>query len=413
MQIALISTAQKSGCPPIGLVYLASHIHKHTLHRTDIIDANYQDIWRFNYHPYDLIGISAMTVNYSEATQLARKIRNEFKPKPLVIGGVHISTCAESQSINTFDSMVIGEGENSLLKLLNDYPNIKPRYDNEPVNNLDDLTPPDWRLLDRRYFKGRLNTTFAEWGVEGWLLTSRGCPFKCRFCSTTQHWSKVRLHSPGYVRQLVTDWQILGATHIQIWDDLFTINKDRLRQLAPILKNSHIKFNCQPRINKIDAETCQILKNSGVSLCIFGFESGNDNRLRFLKNDTTLSIEMSKNAIRLCRWHNLNVQGSVIFGSPSETTKEMFDTLRFMLWSLFYGVQRLWAFIATPFPATEFWKYVPDNFDYGQLSHHTKKPLLLDKSIKLWQFRIIMFLAHRIEDLFKLKKIWKIIGGRL
>lgn len=410
MRIALISTAQRSGCPPIGLVYLASHIHKNTEHRADIVDANYQDTYRFDYHPYDIIGISAMTVSYAKATGLARHIRNMYKPKPIVIGGVHISTCIESQVLNTFDSMVIGEGEESFLRLLQDYPNIKPRYESAPISDLDDLTPPDWRLLNKHYFQGQLNTTFAERGVEGWLLTSRGCPYKCRFCSTTLHWSKVRLHSPYYVKCMVETWQKLGATHIQIWDDLFTMNKDRLKQLAPILKESGIRFNCQPRINKIDRETCEILRDSGVSLCIFGFESGNSERLRFLKNDRGLSVTMSKRAIKLCKDNKLDVQGSVIFGSPKERIGEMLDTLKFMLWGLFNGIQRLWAFVATPFPATEFWQYAPANLSWDYYSHHNiKKPLLLDKSVKLWQFRIIMWLAHRIEGLYKVKKLWKIL----
>src|SRR3990167_1192999 len=194
MRIALVSLAQKSGCPPIGLVYLASYIHQRTQHKIDIIDSNYQNIWRYNYQHYDLIGISSMTANYADATGLARHIRTMYSPKPIVIGGVHISTCRESQSLNTFDSMVIGEGEKSFIQLLDDYEkkDLKNRYEVEPVSNLDDLTPPDWDLINKRYFTRRFNTTFVEWGVEGWLLTSRGCPYKCKFCSTTRYWNKLR-----------------------------------------------------------------------------------------------------------------------------------------------------------------------------------------------------------------------------
>ena|SRR3990167_6874815 len=414
MRIALISTAQKSGCPPIGLVYLASYIQSHTKYKVDIVDANYQNIFRTDYSQYDLIGISAMTVNYAQAVRLAKWFKS-FCNIPVIIGGVHISTCPESIT-QDFDSMIIGEGEKSFIRLLNDLEQnkLELRYETEPLDNLDELSLPDWDLIDRRYFSRQLNTTFAEWGIEGWLLTSRGCPYRCRFCSTTQFWNKVRFHSIDYIPKLIEDLKKRRVTHIQIWDDLFTIDKNRLRQLMPHLKNSGIKFNCQPRINKIDEETCQLLKNSNITLCIFGFESGNNRVLRYLKNDQTLSVDKSKQVIKLCRQYGLDVQGSVMFGSPTETLKEMGDTLKFMLWCYFNGVQRLWAFVATPFPATEFWKFIPQNLNWKMLSHHnTKHPLLLDKSVKLWQFRMVMFLAHRIEDLFKIKKLWKIIKSAL
>jgi radical SAM superfamily enzyme YgiQ (UPF0313 family) len=351
-----------------------------------------------------------MTVNYTKAIELAKHLKRWYGAK-VVIGGVHISTCPES-FMDCFDSMITGEGEQAFIELLQDLEKgeLKKSYQVTSFKNLDNLIVPDWGLLDKRYFEKQFNTTFAEWGIEGWLLTSRGCPYRCRFCSTTKFWDNVRLHSDEYVIRLLKDLKDRGVTHIQIWDDLFTISKDRLRRLVPYLKSSGIKFNCQPRINSIDEEMCQILKDSGIVLCIFGFESGNSRVLRYLKNDNDLSMEMSKKAILLCRKYGLDVQGSIIFGSPTETIPEMIDTLGFMLWCFFHGVQRLWTFVATPFPNTEFWKYTPKGTTWDKISHHNiSKPMLLDKSVKLWQFRIIMFLAYSIDNLFKGKKLWKLL----
>ncbi|MEK6818734.1 MAG: cobalamin-dependent protein, partial [Nanoarchaeota archaeon] len=128
MRIALVSTAQKSGCPPIGLVYLASYIQGHSQYKTDIIDANYQNIFRVDYSKYDLIGISAMTVNYTKALELANWIKF-WCSIPIIIGGVHISTCPESFN-SIFDSMVIGEGERAFIELLFDLEtnNLKQKY---------------------------------------------------------------------------------------------------------------------------------------------------------------------------------------------------------------------------------------------------------------------------------------------
>src|SRR3990167_1408008 len=167
MRIALVSTYQKSGCPPIGLVYLASYVNRNSSHRAEVIDSNYTDIFKADYSGYDLIGISAMTPTYAKAGRLALEIRHIWRNKPLVIGGVHISTDKNSQASNVFDSMVIGEGEKSLLNLLNDYEKngyCEDIYEDVFMSNLDELALPDWGLIDKRYFTRQFNTTFAEWG---------------------------------------------------------------------------------------------------------------------------------------------------------------------------------------------------------------------------------------------------------
>ena len=198
MKICLISPAKGSGCPPIGLVHLGTYIQS-LGHRVDIIDYNYHT-GQLPDSSYDLVGISAMTVHYSEAIEIAKKIN-----QPVIIGGVHITTCPESFH-PAFTSMVTGEGESAFKDLLVDFKagNLLKQYKGKEMV-LDDMPFPNWDLLDQRYFKPRLNTTFMEKGIEGWLMTSRGCPYKCRFCSTTQFWKTIRFHSPEYVGQLISN----------------------------------------------------------------------------------------------------------------------------------------------------------------------------------------------------------------
>lgn len=409
MRIALVSLARNSGCPPIGLVYLATYIQSKLDVVVEIIDYNWKN--RNTLSRFDLIAISAMTIHYKEAASLAKMIKSWCPNKPIVIGGVHISTCPESFDPEAFDAMVIGEGEKSLEQIIKEYANygklLSKVYQHSPIENLDDLPRPDWNLVDRRYFDKKANMTFGEYGVSGVILTSRGCPYQCRFCSTQKFWgNKVRFHSAEYVEQLIWDLMRKGVTHIQIWDDLFTINKERLSKLGGrwAVAGKRVKFNCQPRADLIDDEMCKLLKNIGVTTCIFGFESGNNKVLKYLKRDTCTIVD-NYYAIMTCRKHGLKVQGSVMLGSPGERLEHMENTYKFVKWCAFNGVQRIWSFVATPFPGTEWW----NNQNVSECSHQNiDNPLLLDKSVSKKEFKKIMLKIRRVENIFKVKKAFSL-----
>ena len=415
MRIALISLARQNGCPPIGLVYLATYIKSKLDVGVEIIDYNWQQRWT----PvgYDIICISAMTIYYELAKKIGWRIKKDFKTFNIsvIIGGVHISTCPESFDPDAFDAMVIGEGEKSLEQIINEYIKygrlLKQVYQHAPIENLDDLPRPDWDLVDKRYFDKKANMTFGEYGISGVMLTSRGCPYRCRFCATQKFWgNKVRFHSAEYVKCLIFDLWDKGVTHIQIWDDLFTINKERLKEIAPLIKLPwrRIKFNCQPRTDLIDGEMCKLLKDIGVTTCLFGFESGSDRVLKYLKRDTC-TVQDNYKAIEICHRHGLKVQGSVMLGSPSETLEDMEKTYDFVKWCVFKGVQRIWSFVATPFPATE-WRA---NQEVSECSHQNiDNPLLLDKSVSKKDFKKIMLKIRRIENIFKIKKVFSLLRSK-
>lgn len=407
MRIALVSLAKGSGCPPIGLVYLGTYLQKYG-HDVKIIDRNFTDDTPLA--GWDIIGISAMTVHYDKAVEMGRFIK-EMNPKvKVVIGGVHISTCSESFDPEAFDYAVIGEGELGFLELVKTLQInrvAKSSWQHDPIENLDDLPRPNWDLIDPRYFKEAPNTTFGEFGVEGWLLSSRGCPYDCSFCSTRQMWGKPRFHSVFRVIEMIDDLVNKGSKHIQIWDDLFTINRKRLREIAywfPGYKTK-VKFNCQPRTDLIDDELCELLTEMGVNTCIFGFESGSDKTIKYLKNDTC-TVGDNKKAILTCRKHGLKVQGSVIIGCPEETSKDMCKTIEFIEWAYKHGVERIWTFMLTPFPGTELWKQFkkgPD-FKWSDLSHQGK-PLMLNEKVTPRQWGTIMYLINEMERKFKILKL--------
>lgn len=440
-KIGLVSLKEGDNCPPIGIVSIGTYLKKHLGEDIDvkIIDRNFEDIEAvIKSSGFDLIGISAMTVHYGKALRLARSIKTDTRI-PVVLGGVHISTLPVSFE-DCFDIGVIGEGEESLLEIIKCYLGRKiarkedlavikgllfldqdklVRTEERPlIANLDDLPLPDWSLIDRRYFSQTASTTFGEFGVEGSILTSRGCPYKCLFCSTTKFWQKLRFHSAEYVLEQMRDIIVnYKCTHIQIWDDLFTINRPRLLKISELLKKEHllnkrIKFNCQPRPNLVNDELCRVLKSMNIELAIFGFETGSEKVLKFLKRGT-VTVKDNKKAILCCRKNGIKVQGSVVLGSPGETIEDMRQTLDFVDFAIKNKVQRLWSFVLTPFPCTEIWdiakergKVCDKGFDWDSLFHQNiDRPLLLDEGVDLKEFKKIFEEIRKRIIWFRLKKI--------
>lgn len=421
MKLALVNILDVPEVPPMGLAYIATYLREYTgFENTKIIDINAENVWNGikSYKP-DVIGVSSMTITYSKAMELAKRIKQELDV-PCLIGGAHISTLPSSLS-DDFDLGIVGEGEQTMLELIQLYEKygefqkeklkeIKglAYHNNGKVNltekrdlilPLDKISIPDMRFLNPLYFSDKRIFFTDRIGRAANVLTARGCPYRCVFCSTSVLWQKVRYHSVehicGEVNELIDKYKVNA---IQIWDDIFTINKKRLREMADAFKkegiNEKVEFSCQPRVNLIDDEMCEKLKEIGIVSVGFGFESGSDKILNYLKAGSA-TVEQNKTAIKTCKKHGLKVFGSFMFGSPGETLEDIRQTLDLIDFMGDNDVDLIWAFISTPFPATEFWavaksrgKVNDDNMDWDILSHSSvENPLLLDDSVDRDKFK--------------------------
>lgn len=389
MKIALLN-ANKTGklIPPLGLLSLATYSIKKTsiLKKSEIkiFDVNqlnyFNELLKFN---PSILCISCMSFCFNEAKRIAEEIKN--KKIIILVGGVHISTHIQS-FCKPFDIGIIGEGEISLLEIIQHINQnhginfsklkdisgiiffdkkgkvIKTR-ERELIKNLDEIPIPNRSFLPEEYFLPEKLNSYGLPGTAkvGHILTSRGCPFNCVFCSTKNFWRYVRLYS---IKRVVEEIRYLkenyGAEIIMAWDDTFLFNKKRARELLEELKKQEIlgkiKFSLQMRPDLIDEEFCQILKELGTLVVGFGFESGSNKILRYLKNNGASSVEKNKNAIILLDKQGINISGSFMFGSPNETIKDLKKTVEFMeSLSEVPHVVKIWYGETTPMPSTELW----------------------------------------------------------
>ncbi|MDP6459383.1 MAG: radical SAM protein, partial [Candidatus Hydrothermarchaeota archaeon] len=177
--------------------------------------------------------------------------------------------------------------------------------------------------------------------------------------------------------------------------------------------SGRVTFHCHPRANLMDDETCRLLKELGVTTINFGFESGSERMLHYLKGGS-VTVEDNKRAVILGKKYGFSVVGSLIFGSPGERIDDMRKTLVFIDFFDKNRGDNLWHFVMTPFPGTPIWEIakergkVSDDMDWDLLRHQNiDKPLLLDPGVDLEEFkRIFNDVEERIYRLRASRKGW-------
>jgi len=208
------------------------------------------------------------------------------------------------------------------------------------------------------------------------MFTSRGCPYRCIFCSSCKFWKTVRFHSAEYVvneiKLLIDEYKV---KFIDITDDLFIADKERLKKIADLIKQEKIDvaFGCDARANLVDDETMKLLKSINVQKLVYGLESGNDRVLTYLKGidgKPTVTVEQNYNAVKLAKKYGILVNAGFVIGSPDETREEILDTLKLAKTP---GINHFEPYVLTPMPGTAIWGLakqkglVSDNMDWSKL----------------------------------------------
>jgi anaerobic magnesium-protoporphyrin IX monomethyl ester cyclase len=433
MRIALISLTDEKKAR-LGLVHIATYL-KHRGGYDDIrIFEYFKDdiiscITRFN---PDIIGISAMTIEYMRARRLARLLKNMDIECPIVIAGVHISTLPSSFTPE-FDIGVIGEGEHTFLELVQNQEKLKPtgylgkirgilywkkgkvvQTPPRPVADLSELPVADYSFLSAVHMKKK-RLFWGGWGREMNIHTTRGCPYKCVFCSTSIFWRTYRSRPVDSVVEEITSLNDHGFDNISICDDCFVIDANRMMAIRQGLKKEGLLdglvFTTQSRANLTNNKRLKILKSLNVIYLGYGLESGSDSYLKYLKANTVTLVD-NRRAVSLSKKHGFFVQGSLIFGGPYETIKDMQDTIRFIRFCRRQKIDFMWSFVMTPLPGTQMWDValarnkVSDNMDFDVLSYQNmSKPLMLDPQIPVEDFKEVFIRGRKQMNFVKMNII--------
>jgi radical SAM superfamily enzyme YgiQ (UPF0313 family) len=380
-----------------GLATLATYVENQC--QVKIYDQRYSLATTVKDFDPDIVGITASTLSYSRAIQIMKVIRL-LAPKALrIIGGPHISCLPESLD-PIFDLGVIGDGEETLLEIIQvakkedlvhipgtcrfegDQVKITHRY---PIN-LEKVPIPKLHIYAPYSYKH---------GIIG-FITSRGCPFSCVFCYSKVMRKGVSNHPIKWIADhFEYATKDLKAKYIVLWDDNICLNIDRLTQLAEELERRQIRdfeLSVNLRSSTISEELCILLQRLHVRNCFSGFESGSDKVLKAIKGKDA-SISKHKETMKLTNKYGINLTVNFMLGMPEEKIDDMEKTYEFIDYMYkekhagrFRG--RVCVNMAIPFPGTCWWKIaktkgvVSDRMDWKQLKNNPESVLLLDPKIR-------------------------------
>lgn len=291
----------------------------------------------------DIIGLQFHgQVSFNYSMNVLKYIKKQFPSKTVVVGGQQatfrpIPIIVEGGA----DYLVQGEGEYVFPMLaryildmpgrvdLSSIPSLMYRknghiitHDRAPrIDDLDAIPLPD-----RDAFNWRL---YPQWVI----MTSRGCPYKCIFCSSSSFWGQtIKFRSAENVvdemQQLVDKYNVHSFL---ILDDTFTLNKPRLEKICHEIaaRNLRITWGCGTRTDQIDEHLLKLLRTAGCVEMSFGLETANQKTLdRIQKN---VSVAQQRNGILMAKKAGFQTRVSTMLGLPGETEEDIRNTLQFLL----------------------------------------------------------------------------------
>ncbi len=438
---------------PIGLGYIGSYIKKHipdaevVVIDSDVLGYHSVDkfVRRIKEEKPDVLGITV----FSHAVLVTREVLNRIKSELgksvcLVVGGPHVNAIREKifRDLPSADFGIISDGELGLTALVESLQSGRLKEDINRIAGLiyrdNGITcvnankfNPDIDEYDFIDYKNIINVDgylrggspmglFHRRSPVGTIITTRGCPFLCRFCASGLNTGKkIRSRSPAHVVAEIKDLVVnYGAREIHIMDDNFTFSKKHVRDICQGIANESLDISiAMPngiRLDTVDEEMLSVMKKVGFYSLGFGIETASADTLKYISKGIT--IELIKEKVALAKRAGFQTVGFFILGFPNESVKDNYNTGRF---PDKIGLDFASFGNFTPLPGTSLYDelvqkaeirddFLP-SFSSGEITYSPNGMTL--KELKKIQVRVIFFYylnpqrIYKIIGLLKLKDI--------
>ena len=419
------NTHGENNHPPLGLTYIASSLKREYGDEIELKIIKIFNIDEVSTFRPDIVGITSVTKNYNVAKKHARLAKQIFD-LPVIIGGIHISLMPQTLTLD-MDVGVAGEGEITIVELMASF--IKNNgFDKAELAGIDGVIYREGiklKVTKPRQFITDIDTIaypardLIEIDKHASMLTSRGCPFNCAFCSTSRYTgNRARYASAQYVAdEIELIYRQYKVEYITIYDDLFVIDINRVSDIIDILREKgllgKIQFAVNIRADFITEELAELLKRMNVAAVGLGIETGCQETLDYLKSGG-ITVEDNAKAIKILRKHKIRPYCVFILGSPCEDKAAMMQTVKFIKDNRveFFDIN-----ILTPYPGTPVWDYaetrglVSGDMDWSKLDFKlNSNPLLLSEKMSAEELVSVYELLERRKHRYQIKRrILKII----
>lgn len=310
----------------------------------------------------DLVGISTITTTAPEAYSILERVKRDSHA-PVVMGGPHVTFLPEEALHRGADFVIRGEGEYAFVELVrrlqageddfSDIPGMSYRNPGKGdtlvhnpgaprVENLDDLPWPDLTLIHN----------FEKIPIIP-VMTSRGCPHNCKFCSVTKMFGRrYRFRdTEDVLRELETLHRRNPRASIFFYDDNFTASTRRTKELlrGMLERGINVKWTAQATVHVVrDRELLELMRDSGCLFLYLGLESINPRTLELYRKEQT--VQEIAEAVKVLHSYKIRVHGMFVLGSDEDDVKTIRETVRFARRLKIDTVQFL---VLTPLPGTE------------------------------------------------------------
>jgi anaerobic magnesium-protoporphyrin IX monomethyl ester cyclase len=370
--------------PPLGIAYVAASLRADG-HQVRLLDCTFlrrdDALRRAVADPAEVVGIYCMATMREECLAFARALRGDER---LLVAGGPLPTCQPETFLEDFDVVVRGEGEQTMRELLSarqtgadlsavpgvvyggatgaralgrapasagaaagmqacsDAPaSAEPGVGAQahmPHGRACAPARPFEAELDRLPFPARdllPNDDYIRFGKRSYghsittVMSTRGCPFQCEFCSNVVFGSSYRERSAGNVVDEIEEALRLGYERISFADDVFTLNAARVTEICEEIgrRRLHFGWECLGRVDTFDHATARLMKQAGCFRVFFGIESGNDRILKLMNKRIT--TDQARAAVQAAHDAGLEAGAFFILCYPGETDDTVLETLRF------------------------------------------------------------------------------------
>ncbi len=332
----------------------------------------------------DFIVVITATSTFNYDAEFVSKIKEANRNIKSIFCGTHVMTMPEKVlKYEGVDLIVLGEPEYIVRNLIMAIRNNKPLNGVEGIGfkknaqllftaeaplieDIDKLPFPARHLLPKNvnYFN-----PLARKSPYTTLVSSRGCPFNCKFCvAHLVEGKKWRARSPENIIAEIEDcFKKYGIKEFFFRDESFTINKQRVLDICELIRTKKLPVSwiCNSRVDTIDKEMMVTMKKAGCHMIKFGVESGSQKILNNLRKG--ISVQQSRNVFRWANELNIDTVAHIMLGSPGETWETIKETIDFAK-----EIRPTYASfnITTPYPGTDLWREAEGKLDINDFSLH-------------------------------------------
>jgi len=382
--------------PPVGLVYIASCCKDHDVKILDCLKEKYNHEMFEEYikkEKPDILGLTAFSMEIDSAVKCTRIAKAVDKSIITIIGGAHASNLLHNiLKEESVDYALTGEVEKSFPLFLEavsgrcEFENVpglgyknggikinKPEF----VTDLDSINFPRWDLIKLNEYPRTYQS--KRFPVVP-LITSRGCPYHCTFCTAhTVSGYKFRVRSPENVLEEIRIlYQKYKVKELSILDDIFALDRKRVEEICRLLINEKMDLIWTLpngiRVDSLDLDLLRLMKKAGCYEVCVGIESCSDKILKDMKK--SLTVEIIKEKVPLIAKAGIRATGFFILGYPTETVEDINKTIKI---SKKLGLHRARFFLFQPLPGSEISNYLVEQkmmpedmewekFDYSKVN---------------------------------------------